>query len=417
MEPFQPSQEDEYPYWRRNALVMAGATFLVTGGFQVIIPFFPLALREYGATGHLETWVGYAQGSYFTLSFFLMPLWGVVADHYGRKLMALRTSLGMAAIFALLPLMPSLGWFLALYFLMGTTNGFMPATSALIATNTPRKSMGRSLTLGQTGGLVGGTMGPAAGVALASLLPGYRHLFWVAAGLIFAAGMLTMVFARETHVRPDTPFRLHLIRDLAVIRRLPNIRVLMFIAFINNFNFLGGLIIVSVLMMELLEAGGIVAGAGVDTWVGAATVALTIASALAVPVWGRLMDRHGPGRILAIALLAGAVAALPTALAQTPMQLVLARIAMGIGAIGIGPAVIAMTRFAAPAGMESRVLSYSAAFGALGIGAGPFVAGLIGPVLGLRAFFALNSLLLLLGFAVWLRALLRGARGAPGLEG
>lgn len=41
------------------------------------------------------------------------------------------------------------------------------------------------------------------------------------------------------------------------------------------------------------------------------------------------------------------------------------------------------------------------------MGLAPFCAGLIGPVLGLRAYFALTSALMLGGLALWLR---RGSR-------
>ncbi len=409
----EPPPENHYPHWRRNRAAMAAATFLLTTGFGTANPFFPLALREFGATGHLETWVGLALGSYFTLSFFLTPVWGVVSDHYGRKLNALRTSLGMAAIFALLPLMPSLGWFLFLYFLMGTTNGFIPATNALIATNTPRRAMGSALSIVQTGTLVGGAAGPAVGAAAASLLPAYRYLFWVSAGLILAAGLVTLLLARDVHRRPAGPFRIHLLADLAVIRRLPHIGGLMFISFMHTFNFLGGTMIISVLMLEMMEARGVSAGPRLDFWVGAATLALTLCSALAVPVWGRLMDRQGAPRILLIALLAGTLGSVATWLATSPPLLVAARGLLGLTAIGIGPAAIALTRGYAPPGMEARVLSYAAAFGALGIGAGPFIAGQIGPLLGLRAFYALNTGLLLVASLVWLRALTRGAVADP----
>lgn len=391
---------------------MAAATFLLTTGFGSMQPFFPLALREYGATGHLETWVGYAQGSYFTLSFFMMPLWGVVADHYGRKLMVLRTSLGMALVFSLLPLMPSLGWFLLLFFLMGTTNGFIPATNAMIATNTPRKAMGASLSFVQTGMLVGGSIGPVVGALLASQLPGYRYLFWVSAGFILAAGLVTLLFAREHHQRPDEPFRMHLIQDLAVIRRLPNIKGLMYINFITTFNFIGSATIVSVFMLGMLETRGLTARSTINFWVGAAQLGFALASALSVPIWGRMMDRHGAHRILAISLLAGTVGSLATVAAQSPAQVVAARALLGFCAIGIAPAALSMTRILAPRGMEARVLAYASAFGALGIGAGPFIAGQIGPLLGLRAFFGVNSILLLIGFLIWLRTMHRGAEGA-----
>lgn len=394
--------------------VMAGATFSHTLGFGIVNPFFPLILKDMGATGRLEIWVGYAMGSYFTLSFFLTPLWGVVADHYGRKLMALRTSLGMATIFLLLPAMPSMGWFLFLFILMGTTNGFIPATSALIATNTPNRSMGRSLSFVQTGTLIGGALGPAVGAVIASLLPAYRYLYWVSAASLLTGGMLTMFFARERHQRPAAPFRFHLWEDLQVILRIPNFLVLMLITFTHTFVFLGAGTIVSIFTLDLLASQGIHTGSQVNYWVGAVTLALTLASAMAVPFWGRRLDRYGAGRILAVSLLAGALGSIPTILVQSPLQLALARFVLGLLAIGIGPAAITMTKNYAPRGMESRVLAYSAAFGALGIGGGPFIAGLIGPVVGLRVFFALNSLLLLTAFLFWMRALTRGAPGDPG---
>ena len=395
---------------------MAAATFSHTMGFGIVNPFFPLVLQEMGATGHLETWVGYALGSYFTLSFFLMPVWGVVSDHYGRKLMALRTSLGMATIFFILPLTPSLYWFLAVFFLMGTTNGFIPASNALIATNTPPSAMGRSLSLVQTGTLIGGTLGPALGAMIAFLLPGYRYLYWVAAASLLGGGMLTLFLAREKHERPNTPFRLHMVRDFSIIRRLPNISGLMFITFINTLTFIGTATIISVFTLELLAAEGITSGKEVNVWVGAVTLAFTLASALSVHFWGRLQDRLGADRVLVLSLLVGGLASLPTIVTQTPAQLVAARFLLGLLAIGAAPATVTLIRFHAPKGMEARVLAYASAFGALGIGVGPFVAGMIGPVLGLRAFFALNSLLLLVGFAIGLRAHLRGAASDPASE-
>ena len=417
-QPSAPAAGDDalFPFWQRNMRVMALAAFCLTTGFGVSNPFFPLVLKEMGATGHLETWVGYALGSYFGLSFFLTPLWGVVADHYGRKLMALRTSLGMAFIFLLLPFSPSLGWFMALYVLMGTTNGFIPATNALIVTNTPVAQLGRAISVVQTGTLVGGAIGPAVGAALAHWLPAYRHLFWASGVLLGLAGLLTLLLAQERHQRPATPFRLHLVQDFRIIRRIPHMGRLMFLSFIHTFTYLGTTAIISVFVLELLARENVFAGPRVDFWVGAVTLAFTLASALVVPVWGRLLDRYGASRVLAASLLGGAVASLPTVFVLSPLQLTLARLVLGALAIGIGPALLATIKSRAPKGMESRVLAYQAAFGALGIGAGPFLAGQIGPLLGLRAFFALNSLLLGLAFVLWLHAITRGAPGDPRRE-
>jgi MFS family permease len=53
--------------------------------------------------------------------------------------------------------------------------------------------------------------------------------------------------------------------------------------------------------------------------------------------------------------------------------------------------------------MEARALAIGTAFGMLGMAAGPLLGGFIGPLLGLRAYFALNVLLLLAGFLIWAR--------------
>ncbi len=202
-------------------------------------------------------------------------------------------------------------------------------------------------------------------------------------------------------------------RDMRVIARIPNIFALLFITFLYTFTYLGTAPIISVFVLRLLRRQGITAGTAVDFWVGAVTLAFTLAAAMAVPAWGRLLDRVGAGRVLAVGLGLGTLASLPTIVVQSPLQLAGARFVLGALAVGVGPSALALVRIYSPAGMESRVLAYAAAFGALGIGGGPFIAGQVGPLLGLRAFFALNSLLLAGGLALWLRALTRGAPADP----
>ncbi|MFI5400803.1 MAG: MFS transporter, partial [SAR324 cluster bacterium] len=115
-----PEESDEdlrFPFWRRNRIALSLCAFAQSISFGLSYPFLPLVLREMGVADHLETWVGYLVGAYFALSFVLTPVWGVVADHFGRKAMVLRTSLGMAVVYLLLPLAPSVHWFIPLFLL------------------------------------------------------------------------------------------------------------------------------------------------------------------------------------------------------------------------------------------------------------------------------------------------------------
>jgi DHA1 family multidrug resistance protein-like MFS transporter len=401
-------------HWRRNKYSLSAATFLLATGFGAAVPFLPLTVRELGVTEHVETWVGYMVGGYFGLSFFLTPVWGVVSDHFGRKAMVLRTSLGMGLLLLLMPLAPSLGWFAFIYLLMGTTNGFNPACHALIVTTTPSREIGKSLALVQSGSLLGGALGPAVGAALAGWLPNYRALFYVNAGFVLAAAVLALAFAWERHTRPRQPFRLNLLQDLKVIARLPDLKVLYPINFAYTLTYYGSVTIISVYTLQLLTLVGETRPAEINFWVGTVSIAFTVASGLAVPLWGRLADRLGAPRVLALSLLCGGLGALPVALAFSPAQLAWARGLMGLMAVGIGPAATALIKARSPAGMEGRVLSYSAAFGALGMGVGPFVAGQIGPLFGLRSYFALNALLILALLALWARSWgWRSGKSAP----
>jgi hypothetical protein len=53
--------------------------------------------------------------------------------------------------------------------------------------------------------------------------------------------------------------------------------------------------------------------------------------------------------------------------------------------------------------MDARAISYSTAFQFFAMGIAPFSAGLIGPALGLRVYFALTILLMAGGLWLWMR--------------
>src|SRR2546430_1073422 len=87
------SEESRFPYWRRNLRVMPFANVLSSMGFAIAWPFLPLMVRSLGVHEHLETWIGYMMLVFYMIGFLINPIWGSIADHYGRKIMVLRASL------------------------------------------------------------------------------------------------------------------------------------------------------------------------------------------------------------------------------------------------------------------------------------------------------------------------------------
>lgn len=85
----------QFPYWRRNLQVLPLANLLCGLGFSLSWPFLPLMVRGLGVQENLETWIGYMMLVFYFIGFIITPIWGGIADHYGRKIMVLRAMLGM----------------------------------------------------------------------------------------------------------------------------------------------------------------------------------------------------------------------------------------------------------------------------------------------------------------------------------
>jgi MFS family permease len=183
---------------------------------------------------------------------------------------------------------------------------------------------------------------------------------------------------------------------------VPRIVPLFVLAFLFSVMWHGSVINISVFVLQLLEAGSVDASEEAY-WVGAAAVALAVSMLIATPVWGRVIDRIGSARVLAFGAAATAVTHLPLLVLETPLQLVLARMAFGLTAAGLQTALFHLLRTHAPPGMDARAIAYATAFQFLAMGVAPFLAGLIGPVLGMRAYFAVTIVAMIGGLALWLR--------------
>jgi MFS family permease len=401
-----PTATDEesrrYPYWRRNLLVLPPANLLCGLGFSLSWPFVPLMVRGLGVRENLETWVGYLLLVFYLVSFAVNPLWGGIADHYGRKPMVLRAMLGMGFAMLLVPIVPSLTWFAAFFMLIAVFNGFTPAGVVLLVANTPPERIGRAVALAQTGGLVGQALGPAVGAVLAALIDRQHWLFWISGGLMLSGGILVALFVREVKQLAPGPWRPRWFASLRELLAVPRIGVLILFSFLFAVMWYGNVPIISVFMLQLLEAQGAEAGAEAY-WIGAAAVAIAVSMLVATPVWGRVIDRIGPARVLALCAAATAVTHLPLLVLETPLQLVLARIAFGLTAAGMPTATYHLLRTHSPPGMDSRAISYATAFHFFAMGLAPFAAGLIGPVFGMRTYFAVTIVAMLGGLALWLR--------------
>jgi MFS family permease len=405
------SSDDEaqrYPYWVRNGRVMPVANMLTSMGFSVFVPFLPLMVQSLGVHDHLETWVGNMMLLFYVISFASGPVWGGIADHYGRKIMVLRAMLGMGILMCLVPLAPTPGWFVFLFSLVGFCNGSSAAAQALLVANTPPGKIGSTLARLQTGMLTGQTMGPALATMAVAVVSRPHWLFWISSSLLLIAGLLVIFQVREVKQLAPGPWRPQWLGSLRELMAVPRIGVLYLLSFVFAILGAGNITILSVYVLQLQGADASAAGSGAF-WVGAVATGLAISSVLSLLLWGRMLDRLDPSRVLIWATAAAGLTQLPLLFLDTPLELVLARAAFGLGASLMQPCIVRLLRLYAPAGMDARAISYNTSFHFIAIGLAPFCAGLIGPVFGLRAYFALTVVFTFFALAVWLRSARRPA--------
>ena len=80
--------------WKRNLLICCIASFIVSVGMSQMAPILPLYIHELGveAPEDVARWSGIVFGCNFVSLAIFSPIWGRLADRFGRKPMILRAS-------------------------------------------------------------------------------------------------------------------------------------------------------------------------------------------------------------------------------------------------------------------------------------------------------------------------------------
>ncbi|MGI6627759.1 MAG: MFS transporter [Bacillota bacterium] len=191
-----------YSYWKRNLYVVLVMAFIGMASFTLVTPFLPYVLKSMEVTENLATWSGLAYAASFLTSGLMSPVWGSVADKYGKRLQLLRSGVGIALTYALYPLAQTPIQFVVLRGITGLMSGFMPAATSLVATSTPEEHMGYALGMLQAASAAGTISGPLLGGAMVSFL-GIPFTFRLSAMVLVIITVASYFLLKEEIVGGD----------------------------------------------------------------------------------------------------------------------------------------------------------------------------------------------------------------------
>jgi DHA1 family multidrug resistance protein-like MFS transporter len=390
--------EGEGPRWQRTLWTMVGVQFVMSIAFSILSPIMPLLLPQLGVASReaVDVWAGVLASVTSFVAIFTAPIWGGLADRYGRKLMVLRSTLGIAMFTALMGLALSPWHMLALRAGMGGLAGFNSAATVLVATQVPEQRLGYSLGWLGTGQLVGSLIGPLIGGVVADLTGSYRMPFFFAGAISLVAFLGTLWFVPERFVPPAGGRQMHsFLAGISLLIRTAGLVPLIVVMLMAQFATQAVQPVVTLFVQEMLGSRPDLATLG-----GLAFSVTGIAGVLAVPFLGKKSDVIGYRVVLLISLFGAALFTLPQAFPLGYWAFVVERFGLGLFVGGILPAANALIGRLTTSASRGFVFGMVSSAYFIGNTLGPLTGGVIAATVGIRFVFAVTAALLLANL-VW----------------
>lgn len=380
-------------HWRRNLIVCVFGSFTTLVSLSMLLPFLPLYVQQLGVTSSSSViqWSGVAFGATFFGTAITAPMWGHLADRYGRKPMLVRAAIGMAIVMSLIGVAHSVVELVVLRFIAGLVGGYASASIVMIGTQAPRDRAGWALGVLSTGALTGNLVGPLVGGFLPAWV-GIRGTFFVGGAMIAVAAAATIFLIREDFDRQSDAKRYVTLN--AEKQSTSNGSILFALLVTAMMVLLANMSIEPIITVYIGQLG--VPTNHLARIAGIVMAASALGSMLTAAKLGALADRIGSWNVIIGCLIATGLAMVPQAFVTQWWQLAILRVLMGMTIAGLLPAIAKLVRHSVSENKTGKTLGYLQSAQFSGQVIGPLIGGQIGARVGLHeVFFVTGSLLIL----------------------
>ncbi|MFZ2570329.1 MAG: multidrug efflux MFS transporter [Streptococcus suis] len=386
--------DDSSSYWKQNLKVAWLGNFLTGTSFTLVMPFISVFVEELGVgPGLVEYYAGLAVSTNALAAALMAPIWGSLADRYGRKPMMVRAAFAMIFTMGGMAFVPNVFWLLVLRVLNGVFTGYIPNATALIASQVPKDKTGYALGTLSTGAVAGNLIGPTLGGVLAEMFG--VHTVFLLVGLLYAiVVILTVFYIRE---------------DFVPIKKSDVLPIKEVFAQVKDRKILAGLFVTSMVIIAAAQAVVPILTLYVRhlgqtdnlLFVAGFIISLPGMASLATSGYlGKLGDRIGNHRLLLMALTYSLLINVFCVFAENPFQLGLLRFLYGFGTGALLPSVNSLLTKLTPKEGISRIFAYNQLFNNLGSVVGPMMGSAVAAQMGYDWVFYLSSGLVLFNL-IW----------------
>jgi len=372
--------------WKDNLRIAWFGCFLTGASISLVVPFMPIFVEQLGIEGdQVAFYSGLAISVSAISAAVVSPIWGILADKYGRKPMMIRAGLAMTITMGGLAFVPNVFWLLFLRFLNGVFTGFVPNATALIASQVPKDRSGYALGTLSTGVVAGTLTGPFVGGFIAEIF-GIRNVFLLVGSFLFLAAILTILFIKENFQLVPKEKALPT-KELFTSVKYPVLLINLFLtSFVIQFaaQSIGPILALYVRDLGQKENLLFVSGLIVSS--------MGFSSMMSAGIMGKLGDKVGNHRLLVVAQVYSVFIYLLCANATSPFQLGFYRFLFGLGTGALIPGVNALLSKMTPKVGISRVFAFNQVFFYLGGVIGPLAGSAVAGQFGYHSVFYATAL-------------------------
>lgn len=388
----------EPPGWRRSQWGIVIVVFIAFFGFNFVMPILPLYVRELGIQDISQAALitGLMLAISPLMAAFFSPLWGLLADRFGRKRMVQRSLIVFSVACTLMGLVTNVWQLFGLRMAIGVFGGFTSMTMAYLVAVAPAHRASSALGLLQAAQVGGVIVGPLCAGFVADHYGLRASFFSGSATIVVGLLALTVLTQDDRTVKNQSkaassqaeqrakPGGLATLRAVIRLPRFPTVMVILFLAQFVDRSF------GPILPLYVGSLG--TPPDQIASYSGLIISMAAVGTAISATLVGQLASRMPAERLLLLTLVAGTLLCFPMALARSPVQLLLLRALLGLFAGGTLTLAYSLANSLIPQESKAAAFGVLSSTALLGSASSPLLTGALARF-DLRVVFVLGSVL------------------------